>query len=139
MAEYPRGDAYRVPLTDKDRDRLAEAHNNDIVTILDENIMITPEQADRAAREIRELREEAEKLRKLLRNTNRYQIPAPYQMPPTYREHAGWRKPDYPQDILKELQSYAQEIWDDGDAHNLISKAIVEITYLRQQQHNLPY
>jgi len=60
-------------------------------------------------------------------------------MPPTYRQHAGWRKPDYPQDILKELQSYAQEIWDDGDAHNLISRAIVEISWLRQRQYDLPY
>jgi hypothetical protein len=94
MAEYPRGDAYRVPLTDKERHQLAEAWHNDIVNILENKIMLKPDDARRAAREIRELREEAEKLRKLLRN---------------------------------------------GDGHNLISRAIVEITYLRQHQHNLPY
>jgi len=139
MAEYPRGDAYRVPLTDKDRDRLAEAHNNDIVTILHNNIMITPEQADRAAREIHELREEAEKLRAQLRYTTKYQIAPPYRSYADRHPGSAWRKPDYPQDILKELQSYAQEIWNDGDAHNLISRAIVEITYLRQHQNDLPY
>jgi hypothetical protein len=129
----------KPPLTAKERHQLDEQRQNDIVNILENQIMIKPTEARRAAREIRELREEAEKLRRLLRNNNRYQTPAPYKIPPSYREHQGWRKPEHPQDIVKDLQLYAHEIWDDNDAHNLISRAIVEITYLRQQQHNLPY
>jgi len=146
MPEYPRGDAYRVPLTEKDRQRLAEQQQNDILVALRDNHPVTPTEADQAATEIEKLRREAEELRKQLRNTQKTETHAPHWMPPTYRHHPGWRNPEFPQDILKELQSYAQEIWDDGDAHNLISRTIVEISWLRQRQswlsqrqYDLPY
>jgi hypothetical protein len=146
MSEYPSGDSYRVPFGAVERQRLAEEQKNDILVALRDNYPVTPTEAAKAANEIEKLRREAEELRKQLRDTQKNETHDPHWMPPTYRHHPGWRKPDFPQDILKELQSYATEIWADSDAHNLISRAIVEISWLRQRQswlsqrqYDLPY
>lgn len=118
------------------RKQLQTAETNDIVNILRKNIMITPDDADRAAREIEELRREAERLRKQLRRNNQYDIAPPYK---THRKWTEMVKHDA--DITEELQAYAHTIWNDGDTHNLISRAIAEIVYLKERVNklDLPY
>jgi len=118
------------------RERLESAKADDILFALRDNIMITPTQADRAAQEIEELRREAERLRKQLRDNAKYDVSPPY------KAHRKWgERVPRDADIIQQLQTYAQDIWDNGDAHNLISRAIVEITYLRQRldRLDLPY
>jgi len=137
MTEYSRGDTTgRIPMNNQMQEQLKTAKTNDIVNILRRNIMITPDDADRAAREIEELRAEAERLRKQLRRNNRYDIAPPY------KTHKKWTEMvEYDADIAEELQAYAHTIWNDGDTHNLIARAIAEITYLRQRvdRLDLPY